>query len=808
MNFKKNLILGTGLTLFSISPALADVIEDSFNFNNTEISGANAPATSDDAGALVINPGGIGIKSEGELFFSNSITGSQQTNLLATFGNINLGYQQFNPLGKKLKPLRKYIVGTGYPIFRGFNLGLTYHNIQSTDGSNIGTSSIDLGLISRPVDFLSAGIVVRNLNTPFFDQSQINRVYAGSLGFRPGGNDRFTITIDAEWVEGSPAEKIRGRLGLETEFIDGINLRGKVYADPKLEQLAWSVDLGLNFPYIGAGYFRMQDTKSENVRDAVYAKVSLNHGRSLFQKENVRMAEIKFNGLVKPIKNVSKGLFVIEQKDSVYDYLQEIENAEKDKDIAGIVLNLENFQIGLGAAEEIRNKLYLFKKSGKKIVAYLHSPEIKHYYLASIADHVVMHPIGEINFSGLAITNYYFRDLLDRVGIEAQFEKFGKYKSATEIYTEKTASAEDEQQTKKMLEDFYESLIRPIAERRKIDPQKLKEIVDQKSLLSAVDARDLRLVDEIAYFDQIGKISANLAELKGEFPLIDLSRREYRKYKWRENNKIAIINAGGVITEGKSTTDFFSGETTMGAETICKMLKEAREDEEIKAIVFRIDSGGGSAMASDLIARELQLFREEGKPIVISMANISASGGYWLSAQADKIIANEKTLTGSIGVFTGKVNFAGLLEKLGINNKTFKIGEHADYLSQSRAFSPEERKIVNESAATIYRIFLEKVSSGRKLQISEVEKLAQGKVYSGIKAKEIKLIDEIGGLEKAVEIAAELAKIKEAKIINLEFENDLMAKLTEEPTKAFYPLIMMRLFGENKVLAIMPNMIK
>jgi protease-4 len=801
------LILSVSFALIVNNPALADNIDDSFNFNNTEATGYNSISTTDDSRSMIINPGGIGLKGDGEIFFSNSLFGSlQQTNLFGTYGNFNLGYQQFTPRGNSVPPMRKYIVGAGYPIFQGLSVGLSYFNIQSTDGSNAGASSIDFGLLTRPLNFLSLGFVIRNLTTPVFGKSQINRSYAGSIGIRPGGWDRLTVTLDGEWVENSAPNRIRGGVGLETEFIDGIILKGNIVSDATFKQFSWGLEAGFNFPYVSVGYGR--EFSPAGARDAGYAKISLNKGRTIFEAENSSFAEIDMGGTIRPNKDVNLGLFSVDLKNSVFDYIQTIDKAKNDKGIAGIILNMNNFSSGLAVNEEIREKLLDFKTSGKKVIAYIRELDTKDYYLATVADYIVMHPIGGLQLEGLASVHSYYKELLDKLGIEAQFEKIGKYKSAPEPLTRNSASQADKEQTYALLDDFYSSVSKAITENRKITEAELKSLIDNKLIIDATEAKDLKLVDQIAHYDEIPQIAAHLLKRERKFPLVDLFNRNYKKYNWSDDDQIAIINASGTIIEGSSTSDLLSGETTLGADTISAMLNRARRDDSIKAVVLRVDSGGGSALASDIIAREIARFKEEKKPIVISMANVAASGGYWLSAGADKIVADSNTITGSIGVFTGKLNFARLFDKLGISTESFKIGEHADYFSQARPFTEEERKILDKSIQSMYRIFLERVSAGRNIPIARVDEIGQGRVYSGKKAKELNLVDETGGLDKAIEIARVLAAIKDKKpeVFNLRPSGlDTLSHLAADPAQAFYPVVLMRLIKENRVLAIMPG---
>lgn len=812
MKIYKQLSLALSLSILPINYAMADSIDETYNFTNTEVTGGfNSAATNDDSKSMVVNPGGIGIKADGEIFFSNSISSIYnkadlpQTNLFGTYGNFNLGYQQFTPRGKILNPIRKFIVGAGYPIFDGLSLGVAYSNIQSTDNSNLSTNSIDIGLITRPTNFLSVGLVARNLNNPVYGKNTIARTYTGSVGIRPGAWDRLTVTLDGEWVEGSPANRIKGLLGLESEFIDGVLIKGRVSSDASFKNIGWSVEAGVNFPFLSVGYGRIFGTET---RDAAYAKVSLNKTRTIFEGADTGMAELNMNGFISSTKESGSGIFGNIIGMSVFDYLENIEKAKNDKSISGIILNMNNFGSGLSDNEEIRKKLVEFKKSGKKVIAYVRSLDMSQYYLATVADKIVIHPVGEIRLQGVGGVQYFYKGLMDKIGIESQYARIGKYKSAVEPETRTSASEPEKEQTKALLKDFYSSMSKDISASRKLTEVQLKSIVDNKTMVNPVDAKDLKLVDQVAYYDEIGKIAAELMNKKGKYPLIKIANITYRKYNWKDENRIAVINASGAIVEGESTRDFLSGKGTMGSDTIARLLEKARKDDDIKAVVLRVDSGGGSSLASDIIAREISRFKEEKKPIVISMANVAASGGYWITTDADKVLANENTITGSIGVYTGKINIAKLLDKLSVNTETYKIGEHADAFSETRPFTDSEMKMLQESANFIYRTFIERVATGRKMTVARVDELGQGHVYSGVKAKELNLVDEIGGLERAIEVAGELAKLNKSKVdvINYAANPNAIAQITKDPQTALNSLVMLRLFRENKILAIMPDL--
>jgi protease-4 len=331
--------------------------------------------------------------------------------------------------------------------------------------------------------------------------------------------------------------------------------------------------------------------------------------------------------------------------------------------------------------------------------------------------------------------------------------------------------------------------------------------MDNLFIIDSTTAKYLKLVDEISHYDNMGSILANINKLKSQYPIVDISKINYKQYNWKDENIIAILNISGLIAEGNSTRDFLSGENIIGSDTVAKILSILRKTPEVKAVILRIDSGGGSALASDIISREIELFKKENekKTIIISMGNIAASGAYWLSVFADKILANNTTITGSIGVFTGKISYGKLLEKIGITTDTFKINDSADVYSNVRELKDNERKVIRNSAEKLYRIFLERISKGRNIPIEKVEQIAQGRIYSGKKAKELNLVDEIGGISKAIDIARELSKINgKFKVYNINSDLEVIPSLINDPLQSFIPFRLFNMINNNTPLSIIP----
>lgn len=733
-------------------------------FNNIDFTGLPAVGLVDDSRSIVINPAGLTKNNDVELFFTKSIDTMNQFNGFLQISNIGFGFQQFLTGIEKPSDFKKFWFGIGFNIFDMMSVGVSYNYNQTVDNNlNYDAHSFDFGIMLRPTNFISIGGVVRNINNPKIFDNVINRSYSLGLALRPLG-DRFTLTLDGIWDEGDLFNKTSGFLGIEIEPFEGFILRGNVDIYGK-----FGIDLGFYIPEGGIGYYR--NFNNFISRDGIYGKVVSSRLRSVFQQRN-NIAKIELTKKLTETEPIFS-LFGNEITTSVWSVLYQLRRAEIDPDIAGIVVELGNLNSGLGMIEEIRSAIIDLKKTKKKVIFYLQNIGMNEYYLASIADKIIIHPTASLYISGLSMAMPFYKGLLDKLGIEMEFIKAGKYKSGYSSLSEEKMSDEDKEQFDSILEDIYINFINEVSKARQINPEQLKQIINQGNIM-AKDARDLKLVDQIAYFDEVYDISNELIGNKEknnskEKEFINLLDRLDYNYSWNINNKIAIINISGEIVEGESSIDFLFGTQTSGAKTISRVIKQAREDDSIKAIILRIDSPGGSALASDIILREVELTRKEKKAVIVSMGDIATSGGYWICSNADKIIASPFTITGSIGVFIGKVNLEKLYKNLGIKHEVLKKGDYSDLFAEYRSFTPEEKKLLQKQINEYYKIFLNKVSTGRNLPIEEVEKIAQGRIYTGNQALKLKLIDEIGGLQKAISIAQTLAGLgdSEFEIISL-----------------------------------------
>lgn len=481
--------------------------------------------------------------------------------------------------------------------------------------------------------------------------------------------------------------------------------------------------------------------------------------------------------------NFNFGRFSASSPMGLNQILTNIEKAKTDDRVPGIFLDMTYITAGMATVDEIRNALIDFKTSGKWIVSYSETYSQKAYYLASVADEIYVYPEGAVDFRGLNGGVTFFKGALDKLGIEAQIIRGSnnKFKSAVEPYIMDEMSQANRAQTEQWLGSIWSNIKSGISEARNISEEDLQAMVDEFQIQEASDAVEKGLVSGEKYYDEIIALLKAKTETEEEKDLKSVSLRKYIKapktgvsgfdYK---KDKIAIVYASGAINSGES------GDDAIGSDTFAKAIREARRDSSVKAIVLRVNSPGGSALASDVIWRETVLAREV-KPLVVSMGDVAASGGYYISAAADKIFAMPNTITGSIGVFGMLPNMQDFLNnKIGITFDGVKTGQYADFGDVSRPLTDSEYNILQKSVDNIYGTFLNRVSEGREMSTEKIDSIGQGRVWSGTDAMSLGLIDEYGGLEAAIAEAAKLAGLEDYARKDYPTRKDPFEKLLED----------------------------
>ena len=494
-------------------------------------------------------------------------------------------------------------------------------------------------------------------------------------------------------------------------------------------------------------------------------------------EKNVKLKDnsvlvLDFDGPVK--ERVLKDDFEIpgftEKKIGLNEMLKTIGNAQQDERIEGIFLNFANIQGGAATTEAIRNALLDFKVSGKWIIAYAEGYSQKGYYLASVADEVYLNPEGMISFYGLSYKPMFMKDMLNKIGVDMQIirGKNNRFKSAVEPFMYNQMSEANKLQSQLLISSVWNQIVNGIATERGITVGHVNKVADELSLYLTDETLKQKFIDGLKYQDEISALLAGKIGLEEMDKDYLINYADYKNVKLKKTKakdfkkpKIAVIYAVGAIESGDGDDE------TIGSDRIAGAIKKARKDTTVKAIVFRVNSPGGSALASDVIWREVTLAADD-KPFVVSMGDLAASGGYYISCPADKIYAEPNTITGSIGVFGVLPNAKKLLnEKLGLHFDGVKTNKHSDMMDLSKPLKPYEYKIIQKNVDEIYATFMGKVATGRDLRITYVDSIGQGRVWTGTDAVELGLVDEIGGMDDAIAWAAEQAGLEDYRIKEL-----------------------------------------
>ena len=450
----------------------------------------------------------------------------------------------------------------------------------------------------------------------------------------------------------------------------------------------------------------------------------------------------------------------------LHDYIDAIDSARTDSRISGIIVRVAPLETGWGKLEEIHAHLLAFRMSGKPSICYLGydgvgNPE---YYLASACKEIWLVPTAPVSVRGMMAEAMFFRGTLDKLRIVPEYFHIAEFKTATNELTEKKFTPAHREEVEGILHGIYGQYVSETSAARHMDPAKFEAILKQGPLLTN-DAVEEKLVDRLGYWDQ----------LQNYFKQRDhrwnpVSLNHYRSFVKDDAGlgaeRIAVVHATGLIVSG-SSQNTAGGGFIMGGDSVASDLREARNDSGIRAIVLRIDSGGGSVVASEVIRREVQL-AQAVKPVVVSMSDVAASGGYWIATPAAKIVADPDTETGSIGVLIGKMNISGLYNLLGISTDFVATSDSATMFSDQQNFTPAQEAAIQKSLAETYKEFTEGVAQGRHMSVAAVDKIGKGRVWTGAQAKELGLVDELGGLDRAVEIAKQLARIPASESVRIE----------------------------------------
>jgi len=482
-----------------------------------------------------------------------------------------------------------------------------------------------------------------------------------------------------------------------------------------------------------------------------------------------------------PFSLLFSGNFMYNDIMGLNQILKDLEKAKTDENIEGIFMHLGSVSAGTATLGEIRDAMLDFKESGKFIYAFSENYTQKSYYLASVADNVFMTPGGMFLFNGLSAEVMFYKNALKKIGVEMQVIRHGSYKGAVEPFLRDDLSDENREQIESYVGAIWEKIVGDISESRGISVEKLNQIADDLATIDSEQLVETGMLDGLIYFDEMLSLLKEKMDVEEEDDLETVTLKRYKDATVKEKktyskDKVAVIYGMGTVIDGTA------GEGYISSERISKAIRKARRDKSVKAIVFRINSGGGSGMASDVIHREVMLAAKE-KPVVASMGDVAASGGYYIAAPADTIIAGPGTITGSIGVFGMFPNVQELMnDKIGVTTDVVKTNKNANILSPMDPLDPEERAIMQKMIDDFYIKFVNLVAEGRGKTYDEIDAIAGGRVWAGSDALELGLIDMHGGLVKSIEVAAEMAGLEDYRIQSLPRLEDPMAAIMKQLT--------------------------
>ncbi len=680
------------------------------------------------------------------------------------------------------------------------------------DGSDSNFSSWDLGIGYRPLHFLGFGAVAQNIGSPAPEHGAVG-IYGLGLALRPMG-DSAILGVDQFFSDSSgvseddalPAHTTQ--LSLRVRPVRGLELRA--YGNDHLE-----FGGGLRVAFGGGAVGAWGSHMSSDTPSLVGGLETTEPGERLV-------------GLGRRIPSIHlhteypyepRATLFSPPQESYLQLLRRLREATHDRAVDGVLLHLDRTPFSLAQIQELRDLIGELRAADRAVVVYLdEAADNRAYYLASAATEIYLHPAAELDLTGLSAETLYYRGALDLLGVQAEYQRRSEYKSATEPATRHSPSEPASEQLNELLDDLYGALVDGIAQGRSFEPSRVRELVDGGPY-TAREAEDRDLVDGLLYPDQLEE---ELEEVYSEHYQLD---EEYlvepQHSGWQAPRRIAVVVVDGVISSGESAPPTILGGGTVGSETVVQALDQAREDPTVKAVVLRVDSPGGSAFASDDMWRAVRRLRDEDKPVVVSMGGVAASGGYYASADADVIYAQPSTITGSIGVYGGKVSLAGLYEKVGISSTIWARGRKSAMWSSSRPLDPVESEALERMIEETYQQFKSRVADGRDLDDDEVEQVARGRVWSGQRAQQLGLVDELGGLFDAVDRARAEAGIKPGaryELVTYESQRDTLGELPRrliravtgpqliapELPRGFESLETWRALQHERIFAIMP----
>ena len=727
-----------------------------------------------DARTVVVNPGGLALLRGAEMALALGLEDPDVADsagpgfgafLGSTFGGgglvpkfaLGLGFEWLRPPRSQLatdpgSPFR-FTLGGGFGLGKSTGIGFAWHHFVD-EGVTGGADTVDLGVSTRWNNYLAVGATLRDLATSSIGVVPVQRRYELEALLRPLGTGSLELALGGRigetradldgWARLS-TKVTRGltvHLGVETRDVHALVSTASGSIEDEGRDVRALVGLELSFGALGVTAI------ASGLRDDTGGRHPLG-GQVV-----VRSSFLGPPSVLGPSDHIERvelsGTIGLREVTSLVVRMRAI---ARDPTAKALVVTFDGVSGGWATLQELRDEIVLIKRTGRKVFAYMVSGTGRDYFIASAADKIYVDPAGGVRLVGIAGTTMYFKGFFDMVGVAPQFEKIAEYKSAPEQFTNTGPSDTAAKMHNELYDSLWDRWLTQVADGRKLSKADVQALVDAGPYTSGDLAKDKKLVDDVAAPDKVAQL---VASEMGVILPVDVPPRE-RPDRWTWP-KVAVIYVDGDITDGASRSIPFLGRSLAGSETLVGALSSARADPSIGAIILRIDSPGGSALASELISREV--FATRGvKPILCSMSDVAASGGYFVAAGCDAIYAEPMTITGSIGIFYGKFDLGGLAQRLGITTDTYKRGKRSDVESLYRPYTDEERAVMLDKLRYMYGRFVGAVAEGRSMKKDDVDAVGRGHVWTGAQAQPIKLVDKFGGIGDVLDEAKRRMKL-------------------------------------------------
>ncbi|HEY3451086.1 MAG TPA: signal peptide peptidase SppA [Myxococcales bacterium] len=776
------------LLLESSAHAQAGAVLERFQTDGVALPPTGA-ALVDEATAPEVNPAGLALLAKPQLVYLHERNLRQDRIVdsvhigtgLFGYGGVGLAMQFIRPKGVPSYRKTTLSLAAGGEFV---SLGASFNDFSSDDAAFDALTTWDAGLALRPWKYLSLGFAIRDFDGPIlsyskvlppgttpppgFEPRQIPRRFDVGLGIRPF-TDRVQLAGDWLFDDQGGASESRFSFAAQVEPLAGLIVSGGVAFGLNGGEVVGQLALTLNTSYAGATWWGgAGDDVGGKWDQAVQLRLSADRYRALPIARD-RVVVLDFSSLLSPSQGLLTSLIAPSTREPYLEILGLIERIRTSGEIAGVLIKVGKLPgIGHARVEELRRSLMSLRTAGKRVWAVWLDGGDDEYLLASAAERIWAVPQSTLAVNGYASTQTFLAGTLEKLGVTVDVARVGEYKTAPDSFTRTNMSPEEKQMLGAWLDEVFDSTVATIASARGLKEEDLRKTIGQ-GILSARMAKEAGLVDELVYPDQLQQMLE-----KGHGKSLDIvsevpAQRAWPR-RWGVRPKIAVINVEGLISDGKTREDPFGLLRIAGAESTLRELETAVRDPLTKAIVLRVDSSGGSGEASDLVWRAVTKVNEY-KPVVVSMGDMAASGGYYVAMAGQRVFAEPSTLTGSIGVFAIKPDLGGLLEKLGVRQETLRRGERSDLYSLTRPWTEGEKQAVQTAIDEFYDVFITRVAEARKMEKVQVDALGRGRIFSGVAALQAGLVDEIGGLQDAISWAKERAGLS-GKEVDVEVVRD------------------------------------